>query len=153
MEMGLMPVSHLYCLPSWRAKRSSYMTKTKILIIEDDIDIQSIITHILTDEGYEVMATSHCHNEHLTLYNADLILLDERVNKKEGHMLCKELKDIHTTQHIPVIILSTAGNIEEIARSCNADGFVPKPFDIDELVLEVKRVLVVEQSSAVAECL
>jgi DNA-binding response OmpR family regulator len=126
------------------------MFKTKVLIIEDNLDIQAVITHILTDEGYEVTATSHHLYEQLTQFDADLILLDERVNTKEGHMLCKELKDIHATQHIPVIILSTAVNIAEIAKGCKADGFIAKPFDVDELIKEVKRVLVLEQFSEMA---
>jgi CheY-like chemotaxis protein len=121
------------------------MTKTKVLIIEDNVDIQSVIIHVLTNEGYDVTATSHHLYEHLSPYGADLILLDERINNREGYMLCKELKDIHATQHTPVIILSTAVNIAEIAKSCKADGFIAKPFDIDELIREVKRVLVLEQ--------
>lgn len=128
----------------------NYMFNTKILIIEDNLDIQSVITHILTNEGYEVTATSHHGFEHLTKYDADLILLDERVNNKEGYMLCKELKNIHLIQHIPVIILSTASNIAAIARSCKADGFVAKPFDLDDMVAEVRRVLILEQSSTMA---
>lgn len=75
----------------------------------------------------------------LHTYNPDLILLDEWLNECEGHLLCTELKDMHETKHVPGIILSTANNIEEIANTCKAEGFVNKPFDLDKLLEEVER--------------
>lgn len=123
------------------------MRKKKILIIEDDAGIQELISYLLEAEGFQVDTIVHNLTTDLTPYHADLILLDEWVNKKEGHMLCKEIKQVHATQHIPVIILSTAVDIEDIARNCHADGFIPKPFDIDDIIREVKRVLQLEQAS------
>lgn len=122
------------------------MRKKKVLIIEDDAGIQELISYILETEGFLVDTTVHNLTTDLSPYQADLILLDEWVNKKEGHMLCKEIKQVHATQHIPVIILSTAVDIVEIARNCDADGFIPKPFDIDDVIREVKRVLQMEES-------
>jgi DNA-binding response OmpR family regulator len=123
------------------------MGKKKVLIIEDDAGIQELISYILESEGFQVDTTVHDLATDLTPYNADLILLDEWINKKEGHMLCKEIKQVHTTQHIPVIILSTAVDIAEIAKNCDADGFIAKPFDIEDVTREVRRVLQMEQSS------
>jgi CheY-like chemotaxis protein len=65
--------------------------------------------------------------ENLLTMTADLILLDEWVNKKEGQMLCKEIKTIKKLAQIPVIIFSTAMNIAEIASNCRANGYVHKP--------------------------
>jgi response regulator RpfG family c-di-GMP phosphodiesterase len=48
---------------------------------------------------------------------------------------------MHHTMHIPVILLSTSPKIKEIAENCNADGFIRKPFDLDNLVDEVKNHL------------
>lgn len=56
-------------------------------------------------------------------------------------MLCKDIKAVHEIQHIPVIIFSTAHNIEEIAKTCKADGFVRKPFDFDDLTTEVAKCM------------
>lgn len=113
--------------------------KKKVLIIENDNDIRDIITYILKDKGYEVISANARPSSQLHTYKADLILLDEWLNEREGHLLCTELKEMHETQHVPVIILSTASNIEDIAENCKAEGYVSKPFDLDELLDEVER--------------
>lgn len=115
--------------------------KKKVLIIENDDDIRGIVSYVLETEGYIVITAKPWPVEQLANYKADLILLDEWVNKKAGHELCTELKKMHSTMHIPVIILSTSPNIQQIAKDCKADGFVNKPFDLDDLVVEVKKCL------------
>jgi DNA-binding response OmpR family regulator len=122
------------------------MVKKKVLIIEDDAGIQELISYILETDGFQVETTVHDLTTDLSPFRADVILLDEWVNKKEGHMLCKEIKQVHATQHIPVIIMSTDVDIKEIAKNCNADGFISKPFDIEDVTAEVKRVLELEES-------
>lgn len=121
--------------------------KKKILIVENDEDIRSIVGMILEDEGYEVVGCAYTL-ENLMTMEADLILLDEWVNKKEGPMLCKEIKQIENLAHIPVIIFSTALDIEEIARNCQANGYVHKPFDLDTLTEEVRRFLPLDKLKA-----
>jgi DNA-binding response OmpR family regulator len=115
--------------------------KKKILIVEDDLSIQHIVTYILEVEGYEVTGTVHVPATELKYHNPDLILLDEWVNKIEGHMLCKEIKAVEDLKHVPVVIFSTAMDIEDIAENCEADGFVKKPFDLEILINEVKKHL------------
>jgi DNA-binding NtrC family response regulator len=122
------------------------MRKKKVLIIEDDAGIQELIRYILEVEGFEVATSAHSLTADLTSHKADIIILDEWVNKKEGTMLCKEIKHVHVTKHIPVIIISTAMNIEEIAENCEADGFIAKPFDIDDVAKEVKKVLGIDRT-------
>lgn len=115
--------------------------RTKILIIENDSDIRNIVKYILENEGFDVIAANPWPANELHRHKADLIVLDEWVNEKEGHLLCTELKDLHETQHIPVIIFSTQNNIAEIATKCRAEGYVRKPFDIDELIAEIRKCL------------
>lgn len=115
--------------------------KKKILVIEDDYDIRAIIKYVLEDEGYQIISPDPGTSKTYHRYKADLILLDEWVNKKEGHKLCLELKEIPETGNIPVIILSTQASIEKIAKSCRADGYLKKPFDLDDLIYEVKKCL------------
>ena len=115
--------------------------KKSILIIESDQGIADVVSFILEAEGYEVITAGHHTSINIAQIIADLILLDEWVNKKEGHMLCKEIKAMESFQRVPVIIFSTAVDIADIAKNCNADGFIKKPFDLDELVSEVKKYL------------
>lgn len=89
----------------------------KVLIVENDEDIRDIVGVILENEGYEVAGCAYTLENLLTMA-ADLILLDEWVNQKEGPMLCKEIKAVEKLAQIPVIIFSTAMDIEQIAQTC-----------------------------------
>ncbi len=117
------------------------MAKKKVLLVEDNQDICEIVKWVLEEDGYLVTVSSHVPATNLAGFKADLIVLDEWVNDVEGHMLCKEIKAIHDLKHIPVVIFSTAIDIEELMQTCGADGFVRKPFDIGDLVVEVNRLL------------
>ncbi len=117
------------------------MAKKKVLLVEDNQDICEIVKWVLEEDGYSVTVSGHVPAVDLAHFKADLIVLDEWVNDVEGHMLCKEIKAIHDLKHIPVVIFSTAIDIEELMQTCGADGFVRKPFDISDLVVEVNRLL------------
>ncbi|WP_345951552.1 MULTISPECIES: response regulator [unclassified Mucilaginibacter] len=125
------------------------MAKKRILLIEDSDDIQAIVQLILEDEGYEVVAANPRPVTEWINDNADLIVLDEWINEQEGHMLCREIKKMQILKHVPVIIFSTAPNIEAIVETCGAEGFVRKPFDIDDLLKEINRCLYKKGSSKV----
>lgn len=107
-------------------------------MIEDDSEIRNIVTFILEQEGFEVAAAEPWPADRLKHMVADLIILDEWVNEQEGHELCLELKKIHETMHIPVIIFSTKPNIADIARDCKAEGYVRKPFELEEFMTEIE---------------
>lgn len=115
----------------------------KVLLVEDNQDICEIVKWVLEEDGFQVNVTGHVPATGLINFKADLIVLDEWVNDQEGHMLCKEIKTIHDLKHIPVVIFSTAIDIEELMETCGADGFVRKPFDIGDLLVEVNRLLAV----------
>jgi len=114
--------------------------KKKVLVVENDEDIRNVVGYILENEGYDVTGCAYTLENLLTM-DADLILLDEWVNRQEGHMLCKEIKAIERLAHIPVIIFSTAADIAGIALACQANGYVHKPFDLDTLISEVRKFL------------
>jgi len=110
----------------------------KILIMEDDADTLDIIGITLEENGYEVRQS----RKKLSLGRIiellpNLILLDDR---DHGDM-CLALKRNSLTKHIPIILLSTNPDIEHIATTCKADGFVSKPFDINRLEGKVKEML------------
>jgi two-component system OmpR family response regulator len=117
------------------------MVRKKVLLIEDNQDICEIVKWVLEDNGCDITVTKHVPAADLPRFKADLIVLDEWVNNSEGHMLCKEIKAIHDLKHIPVVIFSTAIDIEELMQTCGAEGFVRKPFDIGDLLVEVNRLL------------
>ncbi|WP_114941496.1 response regulator [Mucilaginibacter endophyticus] len=115
------------------------MTPKHILLIEDSNAIADIVCALLEEQNYKVTHIPHQPVETLAAFNCHLIVLDEWLNARQSHMYCLEIKALRDLQHIPVIIFSTALDIEEIRSRCGADGSVRKPFDVDELINEVRR--------------
>ena len=118
----------------------------KILVIEDDKDIRDTIVYILQEEKYEVIASENSKIlKSINEYMPDLVLLDNWLtdwkSDANGQQLSKELKSDPTTSHIPVIIISAVSNIKEIAEAGLADGYLRKPFDLNELIEIVKHHL------------
>ena len=116
--------------------------KKKVLIIENDRDIRDLVEYILEEEGFD--ALSMPEPERLTQileFEPDLILIDEFVNNKPGHRLCLKIKQAEDLNTIPVIVLSTATEIELIATECKANDYLRKPFDVKEMIDKVIRVL------------
>ena len=118
----------------------------KILVIEDDKDIRDTIVYILQEENYEVIASEDSKIlKSINDYKPNLILLDNWLtdwkSDANGQQLSKGLKSDPATSHIPVIIISAVSNIKEIAEAGLADGYLRKPFDLNELIELVKHHL------------
>ena len=118
----------------------------KILVIEDDKDIRDTIVYILQEENYEVISSEDSKIlKSINDYKPNLVLLDNWLtdwkSDANGQQLSKELKSNPATSHIPVIIISAVSNIKEIAEAGLADGYLRKPFDLNELIEIVKHHL------------
>lgn len=116
----------------------------RIVIIEDDKDILEILILIFTDAGY--VATGYETGKtavEIELLAPDIVLLDVNIAgyPKNGAEICSELKLYAPTRRIPVMLLSAEKNLALFAGSCSADGFMSKPFDIDELLKRVAELL------------
>jgi len=116
--------------------------KKKILIIENDEDIRSIVDYILEEEGFNALSIPEPKSlTEILQFTPDLILIDEFINSQPGHRLCLKIKHDVMLKHIPVIVLSTANDIELIAKECNANDYIRKPFDVHEMVEKVIKIL------------
>lgn len=114
----------------------------RILIIENDYDIRQIVELILQDQGFETLSTPEPEAlSELSGFYPDLILLDEFINTRPGHRLCKKIKEVPALAAVPVIILSTANDIELIAAECEANDYIRKPFDLKDMVAKVIRMV------------
>lgn len=116
------------------------MKNGRILLIEDDLDVLEIVTFLLREAGYEIIASVHCDVLHeIGRIKPDLILIDEWLEgESRGSDTCTALKADPATASIPVIIFSALSDIDVIARNARADGYIRKPFDIDDLMLTIK---------------
>jgi two-component system phosphate regulon response regulator PhoB len=117
----------------------------KVLIIEDDADIQQLLSHHFQQAGFRIEA---CANGSEGLKRArekrpDLIVLDLMLPGMDGFEVCRTLKKEPDTKGIPVIMLTAKG--EEIDKvvgfELGADDYLTKPFSPRELLLRTKAVL------------
>jgi two-component system, OmpR family, phosphate regulon response regulator PhoB len=116
--------------------------KRKVLIIENDVDIRNIVDFILAEEGFTTLSIPEPEAmDHILLFAPHVILIDEFINAKPGHRLCLKIKNTKELNNIPVIVLSTANNIELIATECQANDYIRKPFDVKEMVEKVVRIV------------
>lgn len=116
----------------------------RLLIIEDDPDILEILNLIFNEEGYEVVLSENDEaSYHLPEIMPDLILLDIRLKNsgQNGDAICARLKSQPDTKHLPVVLLSAEKDLAGISRSCGADGWIAKPFDIARLTSAVHTIL------------
>jgi len=116
----------------------------RILVIDDDQDILSILEIIFVEEGYEtILQQSGTTVEHIKILHPDLILLDIRINgyPKSGAQICKEIKNERELDAVPVLLVSAEINVPELAQSCGANGYLNKPFDIENLLAKVKELI------------
>lgn len=112
--------------------------KKKVLIIENDHDIRNIVAFILEEEGFETLSSPEPEDlDQILEFRPHVILIDEFINSQPGHRFCLKIKQSEKLRSIPVIILSTANDIELIVQECKANNYIKKPFDIQEMVEKV----------------
>ena len=112
------------------------------MIIENDPDIRDIVSFVLSEEGFIIFSTPEPETlHHIVEFKPDVILIDEFINSKPGHRLCLKIKNNALLNEVPVIVLSTANDIELIATECQANDYIRKPFDVHEMVEKVVKIV------------
>lgn len=114
----------------------------KVLIVEDDKEINNILRTFLEQKGYEVWSAldGHVATQEMNEREYDLILMDLMLPFKSGERLIKELREKSQT---PVIVLSAKTMLEtklEVLR-LGADDYILKPFDLEEVLVRMEVVL------------
>ena len=117
----------------------------KILIVDDEEDVVKPIAFRLDNQGFEVLMEPDGDLGFQTAVAElpDLILLDIMMPGIDGLTLCQILKQRADTSHIPIIMLTaktTMGDVEK-AFAANADDYVSKPFEWQELFGKINRAL------------
>jgi two-component system alkaline phosphatase synthesis response regulator PhoP len=121
------------------------VSKTQILIIEDEEDIRELVRYNLEREN---LAVTEADSGEAGLKSAaqkkpDLILLDLMLPGKDGLQICRELKQNDATSDIPVIMMTAKGEESDIVTGLElgAEDYIVKPFSPKVMVARIKAVL------------
>ncbi len=118
------------------------MSKKYILVVDDDPDLVETVAMMLESKGCEVgQAYDGIEGEEsIKARRPDLVVLDIMMPRKDGYVLCNELKENEKTRDIPVILLTAVGDAVPSTRYSHADGmateadeYIPKPIDTEGL--------------------
>lgn len=120
-------------------------TRQKILIVDDEMDALTALKIALEAEGYKV-SEAWDGNEAIAKVHADIpdvILLDLMIPGIDGFEVCTRLKSDSRYAHIPVIMLTARGEVNDKVEGIElgADDYVTKPFNLKELRARIKMVL------------
>ena len=116
----------------------------KVLVIDDDKDLLDIVKSLLTKRGFDVETDDNWQNgfEKIREFEPQIILLDVFLSGIDGLDICKQLKSNPLTSHIPIVIFSAYPRIAESAiYEYDADDFIAKPFEVNDLVAKMHSVL------------
>jgi DNA-binding NtrC family response regulator len=115
----------------------------RVLVIDDDPEVQAILTDLLTGRGHEVL-TADDGEAGLARAQSDapaIVLLDLRMPRLGGMDVLARLRDEHF--RVPVIVVTAHADVPEVveAMRLGAYDYVTKPFNCDELVLRIQHAL------------
>jgi CheY-like chemotaxis protein len=118
-----------------------------LLVVEDEIPIREVLCSILEDEGYRVVGVGdgQAALDALAADRFDLILSDTMMPRLDGVGLARSLASDPTFREIPLILMSALKSSP--AHEVPHAAFLPKPFDLYELLDTVDRVLADRQSA------
>lgn len=117
--------------------------KQKILVVDDDLDILSVMTISLKDNGYDVEGTLNGEEALVRAerFKPDLIIMDIYLSGTNGKDICKKLKQAKKTSSIPVILISASTQLKNTVKECGANGFINKPFENADLLYGIDNFL------------
>jgi pilus assembly protein CpaE len=118
----------------------------KILVVDDDPNVQRLLQYTLKQEGYDVVTASD-GTEGFRMWDAeapDLILLDVMLPKLDGYQVAAKIRaDEGPSTHVPIIMLTAEREVEQKVRGlrAGADDYLIKPFHPAELMARIKSLL------------
>jgi two-component system, OmpR family, response regulator MprA len=114
----------------------------RILVVEDDTQVRSLLTRSLTYEGYQVesVASGREAIQKVDAAAPDLVLLDLMLPDVDGLEVCRHLR---ATTELPVLMLTARRSLADKVDGFDsgADDYLVKPFALDELLVRVKALL------------
>jgi len=115
-----------------------------ILIVDDDINLCTILSEELMEVGYETNFLTGGENvsDYIKTNPADLVLLDLNMPGKDGFQVLREIENGQNSNP-KVIVLTAYADVKSAidAAKLGATDFISKPYDFDELLITIRKVL------------
>ncbi|MCX6891572.1 MAG: response regulator transcription factor [Verrucomicrobia bacterium] len=115
----------------------------RILIIEDELPMRTVLQDVLAGEGYRILTASDGETglQRAVDEKPDLILLDVMMPKLDGYAVCAELRRM--SNPVPILMLTAKGQVEDRVQGLDvgADDYLVKPFSTEELLARVRAML------------
>ncbi len=114
-----------------------------IFILEDETGIRDALQLLLSFEDYDVrsFSTVEAFNNRDRSAVPDVFILDVMLPDGSGTEVCNRLKEDPATSGVPVIIISAHAKAESVINACKADEFISKPFDIDDVLVRIEKLI------------
>lgn len=126
------------------------MKSEKILLVEDDRDLSLIVSETLRGEGYQVACAYDglAGLRHFLTEGADIVVADVMMPGLDGFSMAREIRK--HSQLVPIIFLTAKSTIQDLEEgfSLGANDYLRKPFELRELILRIRALLV--RSASVA---
>lgn len=117
--------------------------KNRIVVVDDNTDILDVLELALGDAGYQTILVSRADRALgvIKKEKPDLIILDVLMSGKDGRILCGEIKSDPELADIPVLMTSAYPNAAASVKDYGADGYIAKPFGLDDFLLQVENYI------------
>jgi len=118
------------------------MSKSKVLLAEDDVTMVSLLKTLLKMEGFDVVALQSDDDVHAAVLaeKPDVLLLDVHLSHQNGFDIMDTLRGSRDTQGVRVV-MSSGSNVKEECMHHGADGFLMKPYMPDDLISILKQTI------------
>ena len=115
----------------------------RVLVVEDEDALCDLVAEELVAEGYSVDTAANGSEalERAKRFPPDLVLLDLVLPDADGRSFLDACERDPALRSLPVLVVSGAGAPEQVQGRQNVYGYVPKPFDLDHLCAQAKRLL------------
>jgi DNA-binding response OmpR family regulator len=119
---------------------------TKILIVDDDVQVTTLLGKLLDMEGFETTSENDSSKAHETAHTVkpDVILLDLMMPDPDGFKVCRILRADPHFMFTPIIIVTALDDNDSriVAFGAGANDFITKPFRSTELVERIRKLIV-----------
>ena len=124
--------------------------RARVVVVEDELEILDFTRFVLEREGYEVISVTSGEAALQAIGpDVDLVILDIVLEDADGIDICRQLKSRESSAHVPVLMVTAMSGhaVERNSLAAGADGYLVKPFGLDEFLQKVRLHLRTDRGS------